>query len=376
MISNVKLQFINNNGETSMNQHKKVCENCKKEIEDEVFCKYCRYPTGIHKIYNITNSELSNSVLDLLSVMKNNISPYNSDSELDNVFHELVSLYWLRPESALFRYVEARFLLKYIGKYMTYPMLDMGCGEGIFTSILFGAKINDIYDNYESIDMDKNDPYNCYNTIPDDFLIKRPSPIGVGIDIKKNSVRKAKDLGVYDSVDVGDIRFLPYDNCYFASVYSNMVNDICDDDLHKTFSGVHRVLQDNGFFVFTTPNQNFLDCMYYHNKHDKNVKKFDKGRSQWKPRSKSIWKDLSSSVGFEIVSYVEYGDSDLISFWDTGFRPLFKKLIDFRKYIKEESILDVKKVWIEILKAYLYQFAESQYDTDKGGFSVIVMRKI
>lgn len=257
---------------------------------------------------------------------------------------------------------------------MTYPMLDMGCGEGIFTSILFGARINPIYDNYESIDLGKNNPYNCYKVIPDDFFITKPSPIGAGIDMNKNSVRKAADLGVYDSVNVGDIRFLPYDDCHFSSVYSNMINDICDNDLHKTFSGVHRVLKKDGFFVFTTPNQSFLDYMYYCNKYDKDVEKSDKGRSKWKPRSKFVWDNLSSSVGFEIVSYAEYGDSNLISFWDTGFRPLFKKLMSFRQYIKKEGILMAKQIWIEILKTYLHQFANSQ--SSAGGFSVVVMRKI
>jgi SAM-dependent methyltransferase len=355
-------------------KHNRVCENCKKEIKHEAFCEYCRYPTGVFKPYDIDNSELNNSILDLLSVMRGVPFLHSNNSELDNIFHELVSLYWLRPESALFRYIEAKILLNFMGKYITYPMLDLGCGEGLFTSILFGARINTKYDNYESVDFSKNDPYNCYNGIPNDFFSTRPSPIGTGIDNKKTSIQKAIDLGIYDAVDIGDIRFLPYEGNCFSSAYSNMINDVCDDDLHKTFSGVHRVLKDDGFFIFTTPNQNFLELMYYYNKCNNGAGKFDKGRSQWKPRAESVWNNLANDIGFEIVSCIEYGDRNLISFWDTGFRPLFKKLIEFRKYIKEDSILEVKQIWIEILKTYLHQF--SDLGDNKGGFSVIVMRKI
>lgn len=358
-----------------MNQDRKVCQSCGREIgDDAIFCDYCRYPTAVHSAYKIGNNEIRACVSDLVFVMKRLGFEHYENKELSDIFHEIVRLYWLRPESALFRFVEAKILHKYINKYMLYPMLDMGCGEGLFTSILFGARINEAYDNYESIDMDQNDPYNRYTEVAGDFLVSRPSPIGVGIDIKENSVRKARDLAVYDSVDTGDIRNLPYDDSSFLSVFANMIDDIKDSDLEMVFNEACRVLKSDGCFVFTTPNEKFLDYMYYYNKKDKiDILKYDKGRSEWIPRAKSLWIELSDKFGFKMLDYVEYGDRNLISFWDTGFRPLFGNLLELRARLKSHGLLEVRNVWVEIMKAYLYQFAETQ--KNDGGFSVVVLKK-
>ena len=135
-----------------MRHEKKVCDVCGKKVNhDTVFCNHCRYPTGLHSAYKISDSELSSSLSDLVDVMKTNGTSYYKSKEMEVIFDGLVRLYWLRPETALFRFVEAKILHGYVGKYLTYPMLDMGCGEGLFTSILFGANVNEAYDNYESI---------------------------------------------------------------------------------------------------------------------------------------------------------------------------------------------------------------------------------
>jgi SAM-dependent methyltransferase len=353
-----------------------LCESCGEGINStELFCSHCRYPTGVHSPYRIGIDEISSSLSDLVEVMKDLKSPYYENKEIDTIFDELVRLYWLRPENALFRFVEARILYKYLDKYLIYPMLDMGCGEGLFTSVLFGAKVNEAYDNYESVNAQKNDPYNNYVKVPEDFFLNKPFPIGSGVDFKESSVKKARDLCVYDSVEQGDVRDMPYENGQFNSIFSNMVNDIKENDLEKVFCEVHRVLKKEGYFVFTTPNEKFLDCMYYHNKKElSDVGRFDKGRSEWAPRAKAVWVELSNSIGWEMESYVEYGDKNLISFWDTGFRPLFNSLIEFRAQLKRDDLFEVRKVWVEFVKSYLYRFVESQ--KKGGGFSIVVMKRI
>jgi SAM-dependent methyltransferase len=355
---------------------KKACEVCGKQINaNEIFCSHCRHPTGFSSAYQINDSEFSSSLNALSNVLKASRTSFYESKEIEIIFDELVRLNWLRPEAALFRFLEAKILHGYINKYLMYPMLDMGCGEGLFTSILFGANVNEAYDNYESIDMGKVDPYNNYLKVPKDFFINKPSPIGIGIDIKENSVKKARDLGVYDSVDTGDVRRLPYADGHFISIFSNMINDIREDDLEKVFCEAHRVLKNNGHLVFTTPNENFLDCMYYYNQKDLGeTGMLDKGRSEWAPRAKTVWAELSQKLGFEIVRYTKYGDKNLISFWDTGFRPFFKNLIELKKQLKIENSLIIRNIWVEIMKSYLHRLVETQ--KDNGGFSVVVMRKV
>jgi SAM-dependent methyltransferase len=355
---------------------KKACEVCGKNINPEdIFCSHCRHPTGLARAYQINDSEVSSSLNALIDVIKASGTSFYENKEIDVIFDELVRLNWLRPEGALFRFLEAKILHEYMDKYLMYPMLDMGCGEGLFTSILFGANINKTYDNYESIDMKKVDPYNNYSKVPADFIEKMPSPIGVGIDIKENSVRKARDLGVYDSVSTGDIRYLPYTDGHFLSIFSNMINDISDNDLEKVFGEAHRVLKNNGHLVFTTPNEFFLDYMYYYNKKDLGgTERLDKGRSKWAPRAKTVWTELSLKLGFKMVNYTNYGDRNLISFWDTGFRPFFNYLIEQKKQLKKDNLSKIKIIWVEVIKSYLHRLAETQ--KENGGFSIVVMRRV
>lgn len=53
------------------------------------------------------------------------------NKELDEIYNELVHLHWLRPESVLLRFLESRILIEFREKYLKYPLLDLGYGEGL-----------------------------------------------------------------------------------------------------------------------------------------------------------------------------------------------------------------------------------------------------
>ena len=363
------------------------CPICKKRNPPDInFCKYCRYPINVKKIDAFTKEELIIHLSNFLDVIIKEEEPLFDNKELEEIYDELFSLNWLRPESALFRFIEAKILLDFKSKYLRYPILDLGCGDGLFTSILFGARINKIYDAYESIDFSKTDIYNNYTKQPKDFFMVRPSPIGFGVDIKENAVMKANDLGTYDEVKGGNIRKLPFENESVNSVFSNMIDDIKREDLDIVFEEVYRVLKMSGYFVFTTPTKRFREFLFYYNKAQDFKKQgntakyslfleFDRGRSEWEPRPLSLWVELCRKTSFELVEYVEYGNKNMLQFWDTGFRPFFHYLMSLRNTLrKNDMLLPVKEIVGEIIKNYLFRYTKNQI-SQNGAFAIIVAKK-
>ena len=363
------------------------CAICKKENPSDInFCKYCRYPINVKKLDNFTKEDLLIQLSNFMDVIIKGDKRIFDNKELDEIYDEFFSLNWLRPESALFRFIEAKILLDSKKKYLKYPVLDLGCGDGLFMSILFGARINKIYDAYEQIDFSKTDIYNNYTKLQKDFFIKKSSRIGFGVDIKENAVMKARDLGIYDEVKVGDIRKLPFKNELVNSVFSNMINDIKREDLITVFKEVNRVLKKDGYFIFTTPTKRFREFLFYYKK-AQNFKKhgdvdrhalflnFDRGRSEWEPRSLSLWLKLFRKTSFELVEYVEYLNKNMLQFWDTGFRPFFHYLITLRNILRKNDLyLPLKTISVEILKNYLFKYTKNQ-PSKNGAFAIIIAKK-
>lgn len=350
------------------------CPICKKENPQSIdFCRHCRYPISIKKIDELSKEDLLVSLSSFLEVIGKKRKLLFKDKELEQVYDELLALNWLRPESALFRFIETKILLGLKDKYLKYPTLDLGCGDGLFTAILFGARLNKNYDAYQSVDFKQKDIYNSYTKLPDDFLEKKPLKIGFGIDIKEKAAAKAKELNVYDEVKAGDIRELPFENGSVNSVFSNMINDIKEEDLGPVFKEANRVLKKGGYFIFTSPTPRFKEFLFYYNK---NKKELDRGRSKWQGRQLPFWKKLFKENSFQLIEYIEYGDVDMVQFWDTGFRPFFHYLMALRNILKKNDIyLSVKNVFLEIFREYLFKYTKGQI-SQKGAFSMIVAKKI
>lgn len=369
-------------------QQKVTCPVCQiKTPATSNFCAHCRYPIAVKKISGFNVQEIAIQLLNLSEVIAKNSKPLFKNKEVDDVYAELISLNWLRPESALWSFLEMRLVLGLKKKYLAYPILDLGCGEGLGTAILFGARINKKYDAYEAINLSKSDPYNTYLKPPADLFKVRPAPIGFGLDIKANSVRKAQDTKTYDGVKVGDARNLPFADNSVNSVFSNMIDDIKAEDLEKVFKEVRRVLNNKGYFVFTTPNERFRKSLFYHNKAEaykkrgdlKNYKLFsmlDRGRGDWEPRPLSLWLKLFRQTSFKLIDHFEYADELVMQLWDTGFRPFFKQLMEIRNVLRKNNILlPVKAIGVEMLKQWLWQYVKNE-TSKNGAFSILIAKKI
>lgn len=362
--------------------NEELCPVCQcKNKANLSFCSNCRYPLGVKRLDEVNTKELIVHLESLQKVMQAQKPSCFDDKELERLYDEFFHLDWLRPESAIIRFVRARIMTKLRDRYLPYPMLDLGCGDGVYTSILFGAQLNRDYDAYEDVDFTQSDIYNSFRAKAADRVVQRSDPIGCGVDIKESMVNRANALGCYDEVVVGDIRNVPYPKENFSSVYCSMVDDIDTKDLFGLFGEVNRLLDVGGFFMFTTPTEHFREFLHYINaaetESDEDLasiyRSLDRGRSEWESRPRDTWEPLLASTGFEMVEYIEYGSREMMQFWDTGFRVAFKYLMTFRSLLVADQMNGVvKNLIVDMLKNYLKRFTD---EVEQGAFAIIVAKK-
>ncbi|MCA9955963.1 MAG: class I SAM-dependent methyltransferase, partial [Anaerolineales bacterium] len=122
---------------------------------------------------------------------------------------------------AILRAVEARF---YFAVDLPAPTLDVGCGDGHFSQMVFDRKLD------------------------------------AGIDPWWNPLKKAQHSGMYDLAlqAMGDT--LPFADDHFASAFSNSVLEHIPD-IQPVLNETNRVLQMNGRFLITMPSHNFTNYL-------------------------------------------------------------------------------------------------------------------
>ncbi|MBE0408706.1 MAG: class I SAM-dependent methyltransferase [Anaerolineales bacterium] len=122
---------------------------------------------------------------------------------------------------ALLRSVEARF---YQDIELPRPILDIGCGDGHFSSVAFNH------------------------------------PLEVGLDPSKKSLVEAKSKGSYQFLLQAQGGQIPFADESFGSVVSNSVLEHIPN-LQPVLLEISRVLESGAPFVFCVPNHNFLPAL-------------------------------------------------------------------------------------------------------------------
>jgi SAM-dependent methyltransferase len=106
------------------------------------------------------------------------------------------------------------------------PVLDLGCGDGLFASLMF----------------------------PDKRL--------TGVDITLRVLRWARRSGAHRLVAAADARVLPFRDAAFNTVFSNCVIEHIPG-LDKLFAEARRVLAPGGRLIFTVPGERFSRNLFF-----------------------------------------------------------------------------------------------------------------
>lgn len=166
----------------------------------------------------------------------------------------------------------------YIQHELKKPVLDIGCGEGMFARLLFSNKVD------------------------------------VGIDPNQEEIDRAKTYNAYDELICCFGDKIPKPDKSFATIFSNSVLEHIPD-LKPVLKEAHRLMADDGRFYITIPTnyfeQNTLITKIIHLLGLKSLearyrKFFNSFWAHYHYYSVADWKKLFSEQGFEVERCTTY----------------------------------------------------------------------
>lgn len=186
---------------------------------------------------------------------------------------------------ALWRASEAAVLSKIP---MERPILDIGCGDGLFASLLFDA------------------------------------PVDVGIDLSISRLGRARESGAYQDLRIADATELPFDDATFATVFSNCVLEHIPD-VDAVCREASRVLRPGGLFVFTVPTDRFEEFLFVPTAlravglgglGDRYAAAMNRVFSHFHTEGVDVWRQRLSAAGLELAADWEIMPRPLEALWD------------------------------------------------------------
>lgn len=285
---------------------------------------------------------------------------------MNEILKELLNVYWLRPETALWRAIDIEMMKEFEIKGTS---LDLGCGDGVLSFIRAGGKFNSSFDDYQSIGhLDKFyenvDVHDIFVSDYEPKITKKPLyNFSFALDHKENLLKKAEKLEFYNNFITHDAnQTLPFNDNTFDSIFSNIVYWL--NNSQKSLNEISRVLKKGGKVSLMLPNSTMPEFSFYNqlyvktnNKDFEFLKYMDRGRysSNIKiAKSFNEWETIINNSGLKIVEHKTHLSKTVMQIWDIGLRPLFPVLLKLVNSVEnEKKLLEIKNEWIEIFIKFL-----------------------
>jgi SAM-dependent methyltransferase len=286
-----------------------------------------------------------------MSIQLNDLADVNDAPDVLDVYRtkdylaDFLSRYWFAPPVALWRSIEARTLATLA---FPAPMLDFGCGDGLYTEAIFGKQPH-IYGN----------------------------------DIAKGELPGARDSGVYQhGVQFADGHALPYKTGSFGSVYSNSVVEHIPDP-QNVLPELSRVLRPGGKLILTVPSDKFRSLLFGVTNAANPAAaaaysvKVDKLLAHHHYHTPDQWRKLYAGVGLKLVEARYYISPETEQQWDRmnqdyniGGRSLFNVLASPRlRPLGYQKLM--KRVIVNRWLRDLRPFYNAQVKDSGGGLMVV-----
>ncbi|MBX7148108.1 class I SAM-dependent methyltransferase [bacterium] len=315
--------------------------------------------------------------------MSNKQTSYN-DPKLLELLDTFADLYWLKPFDIPWDAFAAYNVYKRLKPEDV--VLDFGCGDGIFTALMLGARLPIDYDRFttaksENQKIGENQSGDIYDT-PDvvkALQVKPERRIACGLELKDHHIKVAQSLGFYDEIIEGSFEKNNLQADRFDKVIS-LFAFYWASDINAATATVQRVLKKNGEFLVVLPSEH-LHGMHLTKKlaeelREKPLKQvfeaMDGGRRALTSRySRSVadWKAFFSDYKFETLEVIPTVNKLIFFFQDIAQRVFIPSLIEHTKSkISAEDRASFKtylckKVYPEFLKAY-YEGIEGNPEID------------
>jgi ubiquinone/menaquinone biosynthesis C-methylase UbiE len=204
---------------------------------------------------------------------------------------EYLNIYFDSPGLALYRALEARLLSRH--EYLE-PVLDLGCGDGSFSSgLLSGAKIGYVY----------------------------------GLDISLEDAQCANSRKFYHQIIMGDIQSMGFKDGSFQTIYCNCVLEHVRK-IRESILEIGRIAKQGGSFLFTVPSEKYGELLFFYSLYrkmdlssraEKYLRRVNQRLNHFHCYDFATWKEMLEEAGFEVTSWCYYSSSKSHKVYDLMF---------------------------------------------------------
>ncbi len=245
---------------------------------------------------------------------------------------------------AIERSIESNIYKKIV---LVDPILDLGCGDGLFAHLVFDEKID------------------------------------TGVDPNPLELVRAAELGGYQELIQCYGNSIPRPDASYNTVISNSVLEHIID-LPPVFLEISRVLKPGGFLFFTVPTHmferysvisRFLRALKLENlalRYERLYNNFWHQNNCFPPQS---WKELVELQGFEVTETFTYDPRKICTLNDllvpfSIFSFLMKKIVN--RWILFPSL---RRIWVPLFSPAIAKLIEGADRCDDGGLVFVSARK-
>lgn len=308
---------------------------------------------------------------------------------MNSYLSQLLQIYWLRPETALWRSFDCLLMEKYGD--CSGVSIDLGCGDGTMSFIMAGGIVHE-YDVF--MDVGELESYNVgadiYNQstkiqLKVDLTHLRHT-YEWGVDHKDGLIDKAKRFApFYRDNLVHDLnKRLPFEDGHFDSAFSNILYWL--DDVDHALSEWQRVIKEQGKLFVFVPNANFQEkaWLYYSAPHAddrKYLNYFDRGYNALIHHrySTAKWEGIFAKNGFGVASHHLYLTNPVMDIWNVGTRPVAPLLINMANMLSIENRASAKSEWINYFTNFFGPIIEGEFERkvaeNNAAFHFFVLEK-
>jgi SAM-dependent methyltransferase len=317
--------------------------------------------------------------------------------DLSEVLKSCTNLHWLRPDNALWVYSFYEAFADVTQKTMLSGKrtMDLGCGDGTTSFIMLDGVFGSEFDVFHDIqasqpniqpDLRRSDSgslydeagdfYNTYSEKWSNYLsIVQPTEFkyDYGTDWKESLLKKADTLGAYKSLSHHDANLsLPFEDSSFDYVFSTIIYWL--DDTQKAMCDIARILDKDGVFAFSCPNEFIPNYTLKSMLKDLNYPEMDvldRGRdANWvrHARSRQEWEKEIKTAGLRILDYKEFHSSLQIMLGETTIRTLIRAYnVLYERLLPdhEDIFMEFKTAYVEEMYKLLLPFADKTWVNQK-----------
>lgn len=304
----------------------------------------------------------------------------------DELFRAYLNAFWLRPETAVVQTLQARALAPLLASRPVPGFCDLGCGDGIHTSLLFGWRFAEEFDAFQALNLEAADVFDAPPAPGFRAEIAREGmPVPLGLDLKLSSVARAGRLGSFASVLQCDAARLPLRDGSLALIHSNALANLGDPAMDAALRECARVLAPGGSLLLASASSSYPEALYYGprlrsagaDRELARLQRLDGGRSRGllRPWSEADWARRLASAGLRFELGTPCVPPEVLGFWDTGLRPYLRDLVRWTRGIADRrAFLELKRASIEVLERLLLPLLEAPLER-AGTFLIVAARK-